>query len=289
MKAPTLPPLPKKSPPPPLSVAVASNKKFSVAPWVGAGQGEKIILYAPSGMGKTTLAAMAPDPVFIGCDDGGRKILNPLTGQPVSYVTDEQGQGVQTFGDVRAVLQSSVFDGYETIVLDTVTMLQHWVLPYMFATIPHDKGHRVSSIEGYGYGKGYRHLFDTMHSILCDCDRLVRQGKNIILIAQEAAVAETNTAGENYLKSGPDLHHSDKFSVRKDYISWADHVFRITWEYATVEDRKIKPVSGRMINVRPDATFEAKSRGTVFAETEAVTFATSADDSLWQLLFGGKE
>jgi hypothetical protein len=257
-------------------------KTFTVAPWIGEGQGEKIILYAPSGMGKTTLASAVPDPVYIGVDDGGRKITNPKTGKPVLHVP-----GIETFSDVRAALQSSVFDTHASVVVDTVTMLQHWALPYMFATIPHEKGHTVRSIEGYGYGKGYRHLFDLMHAVLADCDRLVRQGKNIILVAQEAAVAETNTAGDNYLKSGPNLHHSDKASVRKDYIEWADHVFRIGWEGAAVEDRKITPVKGRVVSVHPDATFEAKSR-TLGADYAVVSFATPQDDSIWQLLFGGE-
>jgi hypothetical protein len=273
---------PRVNTPAPPSAIKAPARQFSVVPWIGTGQGEKIILYAPSGMGKTTLAAMAPDPVFVGCDDGGRKTFNPKTGQPILHVPD-----VETFGDVRAVLQSSVFDDHASVVVDTVTMLQHWSLPHMLATIPHEKGTRVTSIEGYGYGKGFRHLFDLMHTILVDCDRLVRAGKNIILIAQEAAVAETNTAGENYLKSGPNLHHSDKQSVRKDYIEWADHVFRIGWENATVEARKITPVRGRVVGTQPDATFEAKSRGTVLADAPVVAFADPADDSIWQLLFGG--
>lgn len=277
--------MPPRAPAPRINAPVVPKqpaKQFAVAPWTGSGQGEKVILYAPSGMGKTTLASMAPDPVFIGVDDGGRKILNPKTGRPVLHVS-----GIETFGDVRDALQSSVFGNHATAVIDTVTMLQHWALPYMFATIPHEKGNRVSSVEGYGYGKGYRHLFDLMHGILADCDRLVRMGKNVILIAQEAAVAETNTAGENYLKSGPNLHHSDKASVRKDYIEWADHVFRIGWEGAAVADRKITPVKGRMVSVHPDATFEAKSR-TLGADCAAVTFTDPADDSIWSLLFGGE-
>lgn len=278
-------PAPRISTPAP-AVVKQPVKQFTVAPWTGVGDGEKIILYGPSGMGKTTLASTAPDPVFIGVDDGGRKILNPKTGQPVQTVRDAEGRLPETFADVRAVLQSGVFDAHTTAVIDTATMLQHWAQTHMFAAIPHEKGTRVSSIEGYGYGKGYRHLFDLMHSILADCDRLVRQGKNIIIICQEAAVAETNTAGENYLKSGPNLHHSDKASVRKDYIEWADHVFRIGWEGAAVEDRKITPVKSRMINVHPDATFEAKSR-TLGADCAAVTFTDPQDDSIWQLLFGG--
>lgn len=271
---------PKPLAPPPPSIRPAA-RSFTVAPWLGEGQGEKIILYGPSGMGKTTLAAMAPDPVFIGCDDGGRKIVHPKTGQPVLHVP-----GVVTFGDVRAVLQSDTFAGHKTIVIDTVTMLQHWALPWMFANIKHEKGGTVSNIESYGFGKGYRHLFDQMHFVLTDCDRLVTQGYNVLMLAQLAAVAETNTGGENYLKDGPDLHHSDKASVRRDFISWADHVFRLSWEGAIVDERKITPVKGRVINVHPDATFEAKSR-TLAADYGTVTFTGPADDSIWQFLFGG--
>lgn len=262
------------------SSAVMSRKTFSIAPWTNGAAGQKIMIYAPSGMGKTTLAAQLPNNAFIGCDDGGRLIYNPLTGQPVLHVPE-----IETFADVRAVLQSNVFDACDHITIDTVTVLQEWGLPYTFATIKHEKGSTVTNIEGYGYGKGHSHLRDAMHMILADCDRLVRQGKNIILIAQEAGLAEKNATGEDYMKSGPRLANANNGNVRKDYIEWCDHVFRITWEGATIDKKKITPVSGRMINVKPDATFEAKSRGPVFAGVEAVSFANERDNSLWRMLF----
>jgi hypothetical protein len=276
-------PAPPKAPSPPALAAVTSSKRFSVAPWSRSNEGKKIIGYAPSGLGKTTLAAMAPNPVFLGTDDGGGLTCNPQTGEPVQYVPEVTG-----FGDVKAVLQSDLFDPYDSIVLDTGTNVQHWALPYMFTTIKHEKGHTVDSIEKYGYGKGYRHFFDLMHGLLVDFDRLIRRGKNVIILCQSAPVSITNTSGENYLKDGPDLYHSDKCSVRNDWIAWADYVFRITWENAVVDERKIAPVSGRMINTRPDASFEAKARGTLFKDYPAVTFSEPADDSLWRILFGGE-
>lgn len=276
-------PAPPTAPPPapPLSAAIqVSNKKFTIAPWTGEGEGEKIILYGPSGMGKTTLAAMAPDPVFIGCDDGGRKICNPLTGKPVHHVPE-----VVDFGDARGALRSDMFTAGQTVVVDTATDLQHWALPYMFATVKHEKGHAVKSIEGYGFGKGYRHLYDTMHSVLVDLDSLVRRGVNVILVCQSAPMQETNASGENYFKDGPDLFHTDRNSVRNDYIAWADHVLRITWQNAVVDARKITPVSGRMINTCPDASFFAKSRGSKLEDYPAVAFESKQDDSLWRILF----
>ncbi len=278
------PGVPKAPPPaPPLSAALpVSNKQFSIAPWTGEGEGEKIIIYGPSGMGKTTLAAMAPDPVFIGCDDGGRQIRNPLTGEPVLHVP-----GVETFADVRGALRSGLFSDHKSVVIDTATEMQHWALPYMFSTIKagKDSSTTVKSIEGYGYGKGYRHLYDTMHGVLADLDQLVRKGINVILVCQSAPMQETNTSGENYFKDAPDLFHTDKNSVRNDYIAWVDHVLRITWQNAIVTDRKVAPVVGRMINTCPDASFFAKSRGGKLKEYPAVAFADEADDSLWRALF----
>jgi hypothetical protein len=125
-----------------------------------------------------------------------------------------------------------------------------------------------------------------MQFVLSDLDRLVRKGKHIIILCQSAAMNETNTGGENYLCEGPDLHHSDKCSIRNSYIAWVDHVLRINWENATVDNRKITPVSGRVINVHPDATFRAKSR-TLPPDCATIAFSEPADDSLWTLLLRG--
>ena len=286
-KAPGIPRTPSAPPPaPPLSAAIpVSNKTFTVAPWTGEGEGEKIILYGPSGMGKTTLAAMAPDPVFIGCDDGGRKIRNPLTGEPVLHVPD-----IEVFEDVRAVLRSSVFDAHETVVIDTATVLQDWAIPYIIKTIRHEKGHAVQRFQDYGYGKEFGHLFDTLHAILADLDRLVRRGKNLVLLCQLRGSMRGNEGGEDYVKAGPALYPGSKkglYNIQAMYCEWADHIFRLDWANATVTDGKIAPVSERMVRVHPDATFEAKVRGDMFKDYPAVAFESKQDDSLWRILFDG--
>lgn len=258
-------------------------KQFSVVPWIGSAEGEKVMIYGPSGMGKTTLAAMAPNPVFIGIDDGGRKIINPKTGKNLQHVP-----GIADFEDIRAVLQSDVFDSYASIVIDTVTEVQERALRYMYRTVKGPQGVTVTNIEDYGYSKGYRHLRDTMHLLLPELDPWVRKGKNIILLCQSATMKE-RTEGADYLKDGPDLSHNGMGSVRNDYIAWVDHVFRINWESAAVsKERKITPVSGRIIQTQPDASFHAKSRGTALTDAPVVAFAEPADDSLWMLLFGGE-
>lgn len=257
------------------------KKKFTVEPWIAAGEGRKILITSGFGMGKTTLASMLPDPVFIGVDDGGRMIKHPVTGADLMRVPQ-----IETFDDVRAVLQTPlVFDGFESIVIDTVTDLQKWALPYMFKTVPGPKGSVCQNIEGYGYNKGYRHLYDTMRLILQDCEPLVRAGKNIVFIAQNQNIKVANAAGDDYLKEAPSLFPGNTTapSVIDCYCEWVDYVFRIGYSYIAVEKKKAAGSTERVINTQPEVYFTAKSRTPLDAE---IPFSEPSDDTIWKELFG---
>jgi len=257
-----------------------------VEPWTGSGQGEKIVIYGGSGVGKTTLAAMALNPRFIGVDDGGRKIRDPRTNEPILHIA-----GAESFEDVRDALhQNDLFPNGSTCVIDTFTVLETLAEPFMFDTIKHEKGQTVTSIEGYGYGKGYTHLFETMRFILQDCDSLVRRGVNVILICQRAAIKRANPGGVDFLQDGPKLSHptSEKNSVRLHVCEWADHVVRIDYFNTQIradKDAKVGKIVGdteRAIFTMPEPHFFAKTR----TLTEPViAFSDPTDDSLWRMLF----
>jgi len=251
---------PKKKPgklPPPPAPALRKAKTFVVKPWDDSGEGEKILIYARSGMGKTTLAAMAPGPVvFIGLDDGGRKIRHPQTKKQLNFIP-----GIETWQDVRdALQQTSLFDDCETIVIDTITVAEALALDH---TLQHVKvgGKSADNVETYGYAKGYRHWYDTFKHIKSDCDALVRRGKNIIMVAQMVP------------------------SIMSDVISWCDHVFRIDYHAVVASKKKASSSSERCVFVHPEVHFKAKSR-TLGPDCAVVTFSEPADDSIWSLLFG---
>jgi len=265
-----------KPPPPPIAPAQTkvSVKSFSVQPWNCAGEGKRILIYGESGMGKTTLASMAPLPVFIGIDDGG-KLIPGLRNVP----------GITDFADVRAALQADIYDGCETIIIDQVTYLQEWAVDYVLANITNDKGVKMDSIVRYGYNKGYQHLYDTMKLILVDCDALIRRDKNVIIIAQSTPHNIANPGGEDFLREGPRLYSGKNANIEALYCEWADHIFRIGYQFSVVnENKKITGTDERAVFVHPEPHFRAKSR-TLGLDKAVVAFAGPDDDSIWQFLF----
>jgi hypothetical protein len=258
-------------------------KDFKIVDWDRAGR--KIMIYGDSDMGKTTLAMLLNNPAFIGTDDGGGIMRHPVTGEKLKVV-----QGIEDYRDIRDALNSDIFNSHEDIVVDTITEVQRWMPQYMFETIKKQGGDTAVNLEDYGFHKGYRHWFETMELLLCDLNRWVRKGKNIILLAQSTGTKITNEYGEDYKRVTPDLYHDDKHSILNLVVQWCDHVFRVG--YTNIEVDKKKKVSGgtqRAVYIHGDAKFIAKSRTISKEDYPCVEFKDKTDDSIWRLLFDGGE
>lgn len=275
---------PKPATPRPQTRPTQPCKQFQIETWDGSKSGEKILLYAETGFGKTTLASMAPNPVFIGLDDGGRKLKNPITGELLRHIP-----GINSFEDVRAALNACLTLDCETIVIDTGTILESLAEAHVLRTVPGPQGSRPSNLESYGYGKGYKHLYDAMRLPLLDMDKLIDAGKNVIVICQSINNKIANPAGEDYLCNEPRLYHSRQYSVLLLWCEWADHIFRIdyqgTWVKKANKDASFGKVSGdttRIVQTKEETYFKAKSRT---LDAPVIAFNTKEDDSLWELLF----
>ena len=260
------------------TAAPTPKKNFTVKSWDDEKSGEKTIIYGESGMGKTTLLAQL-DPVFIGLDDGGRKLRNPLTGKKLRVVPD-----IKTFQDVLDCLRTlELFKNEKDVAIDTATVLQQLGEVYTFENVRGPKEKPLcENMEDWGYGKGYKHLRDTMHLILVACDELVRRNINVYLIAQLNAYNKANAAGADYLQSGPNLYHDKKNSIRNDYCEWADHILMIDYNHVKADKGKASGSTERVIMVQPEVYFIAKSRT---INERAVSFGDVTDTSIWQFMF----
>lgn len=212
------------TPPPPAARPTVAFGKPDQA------HGHRVLLYGPGGIGKTTLAAMLPGPVaFFDLDESlGRLGIDA----PVVHAPD--------WDALRQALQSDGWDSIRSIVVDTATKAEELAVAYTLATVPADGGKRAQSVEGYGYGKGYTHVFDTFLPLLADLDRHARAGRNVVLICHDCTSTVPNPAGEDWLRYEPRLQNpaSGKASIRLRVREWADHVLFVGYDVAVDKDGK---------------------------------------------------
>ncbi len=279
------------APPPPPAGTVQSKKsrsvkKFAIKEWDTTGEGKRILIYGDTGIGKSSLAFLAPKPVFLGLDEGAGELRHPVTGEKPKRVPD-----LETFSDVRSAMQQvEMFDPFETAIVDTVTILQGWAEPFVVQTIPTEKGGMVKDIIGYGYNKGFKHLYNVMKGPLADADELIRRGKNVIFIAQTGLFSVPNPGGDDYLREGPRLHADKQWNIEAMYCEWANYILRINYFNTFVKDKRVSGSTDRAVFVQPELHFRAKTRtpwlGVDGDPVTSVSFETLADDSIFQFIFG---
>jgi len=283
----------KPQPPATRIPAPAGNKKpavaakvFKTATWETSEEGKRILLYAGSGMGKTTLAAMLPKPQFIDMRGGSDKIKHPITGEKLEHIP-----GVETFDDVRAVCrQPGLLSKGDTLVIDTGTEFEDRGLDWTLANVPageKGKHYPAERIESYGWGKGYRHLFDTMKLPLSDFDTLIHRGVSVAITCQMQQISIAHAGGEDFLCDVPKLQHQHGKtcpSIWGMYCEWADHVLKIGYNDVQTEGGKAAGGSERVIFVHGKVHFKAKSR-TIPSRFPIVSFSEPKDDTIWQFIF----
>jgi hypothetical protein len=235
-------------------------------------------------MGKTTLASMLPNPKFADFKGGSDKIKHPITGEPLVYIP-----GVETFNDIRSVCrQDDLFNPGDSFVLDTATDFEYVAaLAWTLDNIPHEKGQKVTRIEGYGYGKGYRHLYDTMRLPLIDFDYLIDRGVNVVLLCQMQQIEISNSGGGDFLCDVPKLqkaHGKSTPAVWELYNEWSDHILKIDYNDVQAFDGKARGSNERVIRVHGQPHFKAKSR-TIPHTFPVISFESPQDDSIWKFIF----
>lgn len=238
--------------PPPPSPAAAPQGRVQFGK-VQASAGHRVVMYGPGGIGKTTMACAAPGPVAFFDLDESLAILRPAG--EVWPVQAANWQGM------RVALQSPGWDSVKTIVIDSGTKAEELALAHLLATVRTEKGRPATSIEDYGFGKGYTHLFDTFLPLLGDLDAHCRAGRNVVMICHDCTTTCPNPMGEDWLRYEPRLQspNSGKASIRLRVKEWADHMLWYGYD-VVVDDGKGKGSGTRTIYPAELPHCMAKSR-----------------------------
>lgn len=249
-----------------------ADDQFVIESGVVAGP-QKILIYGPGGVGKSTLAALAPNPVFLDLENGSRELNVPRI------------RGINDFDNLKRALLSPKLDPFGTVVMDSATMAEELSIAHTLKTVKHDKpGVTISSIESYGFGKGLQHVYDTFLIVIPYLERQLHAGRSVILIAHECISDVPNPAGENFIRYEPRLQSpkSGKASIRNRLVEWCDHVLFIGYDVAA-SDGKGRGTGTRTIYTSQTADHIAKSRRAPGDRS----FESPTDGSIWAAILGG--
>jgi hypothetical protein len=127
---------------------------------------KKVIIYGPEGIGKSTLAAQFPNPVFIDTE-GSTKELDVARYPVPTYWS-------MIIEEAEDLLEERNFS---TLVIDTADWAEKLCIAETCSRL------NVKGIEDVGYGKGYVYLYDDFQRVLTVCDKLVANGINVVFTA----------------------------------------------------------------------------------------------------------
>jgi DNA polymerase III delta prime subunit len=212
----------------------------------------RLILYGPPGIGKSTFASNAPAPIFIGAEKGTAQLDVNRFPQPEKW---------DDVFDAMIVLGTQKHD-YKTLVLDTVDWLEP--LCHRFICEKESEGksenQKITSIDAFGYGRGYNLALDQWRKLLTFLERLCdKQGMNIILLAHSQIRNFKNPEGEDFDRYEMKLHHKAGGLLQE----WADEVLFANYETFTTETKgRVRGLSSgmRLIHTVRTAAFDAKNR-----------------------------
>jgi GTPase SAR1 family protein len=129
---------------------------------------QKIVIYGPEGIGKSTLAAKFPNPVFIDTE-GSTKRLDVARTQPPSSWTMLMSQ-------ITCIKNNPQM--CDTLIIDTADWAEKLCNYHICST-----NNNKSSIEEFGYGKGYVYLAEEFGRFLNSLSDLINLGINVVLTA----------------------------------------------------------------------------------------------------------
>ena len=131
---------------------------------------QKVVVYGPEGIGKTTLASRFPDPLFIDTEDGTAHYdVARLDPAPASWAAL-----LQAVRDVKTELPCS------TLVLDTADWAEGMAARHVCAE------KHVGGIEDFGYGKGYTYAKEEFGKLLDALEEVLNTGHNVVVLAHAA-------------------------------------------------------------------------------------------------------
>jgi len=246
----------------------------------------RCLFYGTEGVGKSTLAAHAPAPIWLDIEDGSALLdvaRYPFRDEPGGHVPGSYEEVVAAIDDL-----TTNESPYESLVVDTADRLEALIWKHIIARDTAKVKGGLTGIEDYGYGKGYQVALDEWRALCARLDRLrmVRR-MNVIILGHAQIKGFRNPTDEDFDRFLPRINEKAGGYLKE----WAEVVGFCCFEDVTTKARGQDRAKGtstgrRIVKLARDAAFDAKCRFAVPDEVELAEanpwapFAKAIDEAL---------
>jgi hypothetical protein len=130
---------------------------------------QRVVLYGVESVGKSTFAAQFPKPLFLDIEQGTSHL-------------DVDRCDINSWKQLTEALAEAKATDYKTIVIDSADWAERLCVEDLLATS------KKTSIEDFGYGKGWVMVAERISRMLTSIDALIDGGKHVVLIAHSRIV-----------------------------------------------------------------------------------------------------
>lgn len=206
---------------------------------------QKVLVYGPEGIGKSTFAAQFPNPLFIDVEGSTKHMDVRRLPTPESWT--------MLLEEVRYVIVNP--HECATLVIDTADWAEQLCIAHVCAT------HQWSGIEDPGYGKGYVYLAEEFGKLLNLLTEAVERGLNVVLTAHaQVRKFEQPDEAAPYDRWELKLQKKTAPLVKE----WADAVLFANYKTFAVKDSKTQKVTAqggkRVLQTSHHPAWDAKNR-----------------------------
>lgn len=177
---------------------------------------QKIIVYGPEGIGKSTFASKFPDPIFSDTEGSTKKLDVKRFDFPSSW---------------KMLMEQVVYvrdnKPCKTYVIDTADWAEKLCTQSVCARA------NKTNIEDFGYGKGYVYLRDEFGKLLNLLEEVISQGINVVFTAHSFL---------RKFEQPDEMGAYDRYEMKlSKFVSpmlkeWADAVFFVNYKTYVVDD-----------------------------------------------------
>ena len=205
---------------------------------------QKVVLYGSEGIGKSTLAAMFPNPLFIDTEGGTAHMDVRRIGKP--------GTWVELMDILNEVSMTPDICG--SLVIDTADWAEQLAVSHVCAK------YKKAGLEDFGYGKGHTYLAEEFTPFFRALDRIIGAGIHVVVTAH---------AKMRKFEQPDEMGAYDRWEMKLSkqvaplFKEWCDMLLFLNYQtyVVTTENKSTKAQGGkRVIYTSHHPCWDAKNR-----------------------------